>query len=90
MLKWAATFMTWDTFGTRLVALYEDAFTETELRELKTFYETPLGQKTLTAIPGLIRQSAELGSTIAREHLPELEAAIRARASELEKMSPKP
>lgn len=90
LLKWAATFMTWDVFGARLVALYEDAFTEAELRELKAFYETPLGQKTLTAMPGLLRQSADLGSTIAKEHLPELETAIRARASELEKMSPKP
>ena len=66
ILKWAATFMTWDTFGARLVAVYEESFTEAELRELNAFYKTALGQKALTVMPGLFRQSAELGSTVAK------------------------
>ena len=90
ILKWAASYMTWDAIGPGLVSFYQQAFSEEELRKLTAFYKTPLGQKTLTVMPDLFRRSAELGSTLARDHLPELEAAIRARAADLEKTTAKP
>ncbi len=69
LLKWAASFMTWDEFGPRLVALYQDAFTEVELRDLAKFYKSPLGQKaSRSVIPDLTRHSAELGGAAAKEH----------------------
>ena len=90
LLKWAASFMTWDTFGARTVVLYEAAFTESELRDITAFYKTPTGQKALTEIPKLTRQMAELGATVAKEHIQELEPLVRARAAELEKLTAKP
>jgi hypothetical protein len=85
ILKWAANFMTWDTFGPRVVALYKESFTERELRDLAAFYKTPLGQKSLTVMPELTRRMAELGASVAKEHAQELEPMIRARAAEIQK-----
>jgi uncharacterized protein len=90
LLKWAASFMTWDTFGPRLIALYEAALTESELRDITAFYKTPSGQKSLAALPELTRASAALGATVAKEHKEELEAMIKTRAAEIEKLTAKP
>ncbi len=90
LLKWAASFMTLYNVGPQLVALYEDAFTESELREIAAFYKTPSGQKALTVLPELTRRMGTLGATLAKEHLPELETSIRARAAEIEKLTAKP
>jgi hypothetical protein len=40
----------------------------------------------MTVIPDLARHSAEMGGAAAKEHLPELDTMIRARAAELEKL----
>jgi hypothetical protein len=90
LLKWAASFMTWDTLGPRVVALYEAAFTESELLDMSAFYKTPTGQKALTEMPKLTRQLAELGAAAATEHVQELEPLIRARAAEIEQLTAKP
>jgi len=85
ILKWAASYMTWDTFGTRLVILYEDAFTERELRDITAFYKTPSGQKALVMLPQLTSKMAELGASVAQEHAAELDTMLRERAAELGK-----
>jgi hypothetical protein len=90
LLKWAASFMTWDTLGPKLVVLYEGALTEPELRDIVAFYKTPAGQKSLAVLPELTRSMATLGATLAKEHMPELEEMVRARAAEIEKMTAKP
>ena len=90
LLKWAASFMTWDTFGARLIALYEDSFTESELRDISAFYKTPTGQKALTVLPELGRRMMEIGGAEAKKHSQELEAMIRDRAAEIQKLTAKP
>jgi uncharacterized protein len=90
LLKWAASFMNWENFGPQVVALYEDAFTEQELRDMTAFYKSPTGQKSLTGIPQLTHRMSELGSKVAKEHVPELEAMIRARSAEIQKLTAKP
>jgi uncharacterized protein len=90
LLKWAAGFMTWDTFGSQVVAFYEATFTEAELRDLTAFYKTPTGQKALTEMPKLSRQMMELGSSVAKDHVQELEPLMRARSAEIEQLSAKP
>ena len=77
--------MTWDNFGTRLVILYEDAFTESELHDMTAFYKTPTGQKSLVMMPQLTAKLAELGSSAAKEHAAQLDTMLRQRAAELEK-----
>jgi hypothetical protein len=43
--------------GDGMAAVYAQAFTEQELKDLLTFYKSPLGQKLLTAEPQAIQQS---------------------------------
>ena len=43
-----------------LVALYTDAFSEAELKELLAFYQTPVGRKVLEQMPQLMAHSAQL------------------------------
>jgi len=43
--------------GDGMAAVYAQAFTEQELKDLVTFYRSPLGQKLLTAEPVAIQQS---------------------------------
>jgi hypothetical protein len=43
--------------GEGMAQVYAEAFTEQELKELVTFYKSPLGQKLLTAEPQAIQSS---------------------------------
>ena len=55
----------------KVAELYADRFTAAELRELKQFYETPLGAKLIAQMPGITQQSMlagrQWGQEIARE-----------------------
>lgn len=84
LLDWAGSFMTWETFGPKYVALYVDVFTESELRELIGFYKTPTGKKALALMPELMQRGMALGAEVANEHSGELEEMIRERAAQLE------
>lgn len=90
LLKWAEKVMTWETFGPRVVALYTESFTEAELRDIISFYQTPTGQKARTVVPALMRRAMTLGAETAKAHSDELERMIRERAAELEREATKP
>ena len=81
MKAFFAKYMSWDSMKTDMVKLYEDEFSEAELKELITFYQTPVGKKTIQKMPLLLAKGAELGQKRVQEHLPELQAAIAAQAS---------
>jgi len=59
-----------------MVALYEEEFTEAEIRELIAFYETPTGRKALEKMPVLMQKGAKLGQDIAERHQAELQADL--------------
>lgn len=90
IMKWAATYMTWEKLQAPLVDMYEESFSEAELRDLIAFYKTPTGQKSLTVLPALMGRAMELGSALGKEHTHELETMIRTRAAELQKLSDQP
>ena len=84
VLDWASRYLTWEVIGPQMAALYADAFTESELRDLIRFYQTPTGQKTVRLMPELTSKGAMIGQQAAEQHIEELDAAIRKRAGELE------
>jgi len=45
----------------QIAPLYAEHFTHDEIRGLIDFYSTPLGRKTVEAMPELMQQSSELG-----------------------------
>lgn len=46
---------------TETIKLYAQNFTEEELTGLTSFYESPLGRKSLTALPLLMKKGAQMG-----------------------------
>jgi hypothetical protein len=78
-------YMSWASLKDDMVKLYVAEFSESELNELNKFYQTPLGKKTVQKMPGLTAKGAEIGQKRVQDHLPELQAAIKA---ETEKKKP--
>jgi len=52
----------------RMISLYQEEFTEEELREIIRFHQTPVGRKALTALPQLMQRGAIVGQEIAERH----------------------
>lgn len=74
-----ATYGSWDELLPQYAELYREAYTEAELRELITFYQTPVGKKTVQLTPRLMREGAEIGQRQIAPHLPELQRQIQER-----------
>ena len=72
-------YMSWDALKNDYARLYADAFTEAELRQLTTFYRSPVGQKVATVTPQLMSRASEMGQRAVQAHLPELQQMIMER-----------
>lgn len=82
MKAFLTKYMSWASMKQDMVKLYESEFTEAELKELIAFYQTPVGKKTIQKMPQLLSKGAEIGQTRIQEHLPELQAAMAASATQ--------
>jgi hypothetical protein len=73
--------------GDGMAAVYAQAFTEQELKDLVTFYKSPLGQKLLTAEPVAIQQSMgfmnQWAQNFAEQINGEFRAEMRKRGKEI-------
>ena len=83
LIAWAEKTMRWENFEEKVVAMYAEAFSEAEIRELIAFYETPVGRKMVSTGPALTQKGAMLGAEVARENEGELIRMIEARAAEM-------
>lgn len=81
MKSFLGKYMSWPSLKEDMVKIYMTEFTEPELKELTAFYQTPLGKKTVQKMPALMQKGAEMGQRRVQEHLPELQAAIQAKAA---------
>jgi hypothetical protein len=81
MKSFLGKYMSWPSLKDDMVKIYMTEFTEPELKELTAFYNTPLGKKTVQKMPALMAKGAEMGQKRVQEHLPELQAAIQAKAA---------
>ena len=78
----------WDQLGPDLVALYSDAFTEAELKQLIAFYQTPLGSKLLEQMPQLMAISAQRTQERLRAAAPEVDRLLGQMSAELKPGKP--
>jgi hypothetical protein len=62
-------YMAWSALHDDYAQLYVDTFTEDEIRQLVSFYRTPLGQKVIDTLPQIMRKGAELGQSKVTGHL---------------------
>ncbi|HEU4562863.1 MAG TPA: DUF2059 domain-containing protein [Longimicrobium sp.] len=69
-------YLSWNEVRGDMVRVYALTYTEDELRQLATFYRTPLGQRLLETAPELAARSAELTQRRLMEHMPELQQQI--------------
>ena len=88
LIKWAETHLTWERMAPRMAALYAEAMTEQEIRDLMAFYRTPSGQKLIAITPELTHRSAAIGAEMAQQYLPQLEAMMKERMDELTGIGP--
>lgn len=82
MRQFMTKYLSWEAVKPGMVQMYAEAFTEPELRELTTFYRTPLGQKAMTKMPELVQKGAAIGQKAVQDHLPELQEAIKKKMQE--------
>jgi len=87
LLDFMHKYMDWNSLAPDITKLYMEQFTEPEIEELVKFYSTPIGQKTIKAMPELMARGAIIGQRRVQEHMPELQDAIRAAAA---KQAPPP
>jgi hypothetical protein len=50
-----------DELSTLLTPVYQKQFTEADLKEIITFYETPIGKKYAAAVPVIMQESMQVG-----------------------------
>lgn len=62
---------------TKMVALYAETFSESELTELLAFYSTPIGMKSLSKMPELMQKGAIIGQEIAQEKQAGLQSELQ-------------
>jgi len=82
MKDFFAKYMKWDDMEPEFARAYADTYTEQEMRELATFYRTPLGQRLVATTPDLSTRGAAISERRVERHLPELFAAIMERVAQ--------
>lgn len=78
-------FMGWEALRGDIAALYAKNYTTEELKELNTFYQSKLGQKTVQIMPQLAAASAQIGQSRMMQHMPEMKAMIEAELKKVNK-----
>ncbi len=66
----------WEDVRPQLAKLYTAAFTESELKEIIAFYQTPTGQKTLAKLPTLTQQSMVMAMSGVQANMPEFQRRV--------------
>lgn len=61
----------------RMVQIYQEAYTEDEIRELMAFYETPIGKKSLQMMPQITQQKAIISQQTAMKYQVEFQEQIQ-------------
>jgi uncharacterized protein len=77
--------MNWSILKEDMINLYVQAFTEDELKQLTTFYRSPIGQKAADKMPQLVDAGTQLGITRLRANREELDQMIGAEQKKPEK-----
>lgn len=77
LLNFVNKYANYETLKPHYVDIYAKEFSEAELKELTTFFQSPAGKKYLLASPRLMKKGMEVGQQVMLEHQQELQAAIQ-------------
>jgi hypothetical protein len=73
-----ATYLHWPSLKEEVITLYVQTFSEAELKQLTVFYRTPVGNKSIAALPQLAMAATQLGITRLQAHREELQRMLEA------------
>lgn len=65
-------------FERRMIDVYVEAFSESELQDMLAFYGTATGKKSLKLMPELVQRGAIVGQDLAKKHEPAFMQAVNA------------
>lgn len=69
--------MNWKAVKPEFIKIYQETFTDDELVQLATFYESPIGKKMLEKSPELMRKGMEIGHQLVLRHQDELQTLMQ-------------
>jgi hypothetical protein len=87
---WMTEDIKWTELEPKIVDLYVRDFTESELREVIAFYQTPTGQKALKNLPLLMAECAKIGQEYGMTKQDALRRRIEAALAKYETEKAKP
>jgi hypothetical protein len=70
-------YLNWDLIKDQMAAMYAQEFTEQELKDLSTFYQSPLGKKMNQKQPVLFQKGAQIGQMAVQSHQSELQQMMQ-------------
>ena len=56
-----------DVFANMILPIYDKHYTHQEITELIAFYQTPIGQKTITVLPQIAQESMTAGQELGKK-----------------------
>ncbi len=74
----------WDTIKDKMAAIYAKHYTVKELAELKKFYQSEVGQKSIKLMPQIMQEGKKLGASSVMAHMDELKKIM------MKALAPKP
>lgn len=80
--------LSWDKLKTPIMDAYAGVYTDSEVRDIIKFYQTPTGKKMLQKMPELTYVTVNVLQKSMKNFLPKLQSLQAEMAAELEKNSP--
>lgn len=71
--EFLSRYLSWDSIRLELATLYANKFTEAEIQEIVSFYQTPAGRKLSLIGPQLSQAQMEIGQRRMQEHMTEFQ-----------------
>lgn len=78
--------MSWDILQDHFVELYAANFTEKEVNDMITFYETDTGKSMIEKMPQVIQESLQLSQSVMVSVMPQIQDLARELQAELEQV----
>ncbi|NLW49015.1 MAG: DUF2059 domain-containing protein [Firmicutes bacterium] len=77
--------MSWDKMKDDFIQLYMSVYTEAEVNELISFYESPIGRKTLEKMPLLMEKSMSISQKYTMNMMPKIQEITMEMMNEIQK-----
>lgn len=74
--KWYDAEINFDDIRPKMVDVYVKDFSEGDLKQVVDFYESPVGQKVIKNLPGVMREGAVIAQEYTKAKIPSLNAQL--------------